>query len=171
MLAHHPRDTGGAPPPYTEETGKAALAIECAWRFETVRSLGIDFGEKRIGIALSDPEGSFAVPLTTLARKDDRAAVRQIVEIARREGVERLVVGEPVNLDGTRGPAAERARRFGAKLAEAAGLPVDWVDEALTSVEAVERLRAAGVDPRREPERIDAVAAQILLQEALDRGR
>jgi putative Holliday junction resolvase len=80
------------------------------------------------------------------------------------------VVGEPRKLDGSRGPAAERARRFGERLAGLTGLPLELVDEALTSVEAAERLRAAGVDPRRHPERLDATAAQILLQEALDRA-
>jgi len=135
----------------------------------SARALGIDFGEKRIGLAISDPEGRLAVPLTTLERRKDRAAVAQIAEIARREGVGRLVLGEPVGLDGRRGEAAERVRRFGEKLAAAAGLPLEMVNEALTTVEAAERLREAGVDPRREPERLDAIAAQILLQEALDR--
>lgn len=136
-----------------------------------MRSLAIDFGEKRIGLAISDPEGQLAVPLTTLVRQDDRSVIRQIVEIARREGVERLVVGEPFNVDGTRGPAAARARGFGEKLAQKSGLPVEWIEETLTTVAATERLREAGVDPRREPARIDAVAAQILLEEALDRWR
>lgn len=133
-----------------------------------MRSLGIDFGEKRIGLAISDPEGRLAVPLTTLERRNDRSAVREIAEIARREGIGRLVLGEPVGLDGQRGEAAERVRRFGNRLAGITGLPVRLVNESLTTVEAQNRLRAAGVDPRREPERIDAVAAQILLQEALD---
>jgi putative Holliday junction resolvase len=133
-----------------------------------VRSLGVDFGEKRIGLAVS--EGTLAVPLTTLRRKDDRSALAEIAGIARREGVGRLVVGEPRGLDGTRGTAAARARRFGERLAEMTGLPLEMVDEALTSVEAAERLRAAGIDPRRHPEKLDAVAAQILLQEALDRA-
>lgn len=134
-----------------------------------MRALGIDFGERRIGLAISDPAGRFALPLATVERRSDRVAVAQIAEIASREGVERLVVGEPVSLDGSRGDAASRARRFGAKLASRTGLPLTFVDEALTTVEATARLRAAGVDPRREPERIDALAAQILLQEALDR--
>jgi putative Holliday junction resolvase len=133
-----------------------------------MRSLGIDFGEKRIGLAISDPEGRLAVPLTTLERRKDRSAIREIEEIARREGVERLVLGEPIGLDGQRGEAAERVRRFGNRLAEVTGLPVRLINESLTTVEAQERLRAAGIDPRREPERIDAIAAQILLQEALD---
>jgi putative holliday junction resolvase len=138
-------------------------------KIPAVRSLGIDFGTKRIGLALSDPEGRVAVPLLTVNRRDDRSASREIAAIARREGVERLVVGEPLGLDGTRGDAAGRARRFGERLAELTGLPLEMINESLTSVEAAERLRAAGVDPRRNPERLDAVAAQILLQEALDR--
>ncbi|HWN41344.1 MAG TPA: Holliday junction resolvase RuvX [Thermoanaerobaculia bacterium] len=133
-----------------------------------MRSLGIDFGEKRIGLAISDPEGRLAVPLTTLVRRNDRSAIREIEEIARREGIGRLVLGEPIGLDGQRGEAAERVRRFGDRLAGITGLPVRLINESLTTVEAQERLRAAGIDPRREPERIDAVAAQILLQEALD---
>jgi putative pre-16S rRNA nuclease len=133
-----------------------------------MRSLGIDFGEKRIGLAISDPAGRIAVPLTTLERRNDRSAARAIAEIARREEVGRLVLGEPVGLDGQRGEAAERVRRFGNRLAAASGLPVRLVDEALTTVEAQERLREAGVDFRKDPSRIDAMAAQILLQEALD---
>lgn len=133
-----------------------------------MRSLGVDFGEKRIGLAIS--EGALAVPLLTLKRRDDRSALAEIAGIARREGVGRLVVGEPRNLDGTLGPAAARARRFATRLADLTGLPLELVNESLTSVEAAERLRAAGIDPRRHPERLDAVAAQILLQEALDRS-
>jgi putative Holliday junction resolvase len=135
-----------------------------------VRALGIDFGEKRIGLAISDPEGRLAVPLATLARTSDRTAVEQIAAIARREQVGRLVLGEPLDLAGRPGRLHARAERFGARLAAATGLAVERVDESLTSAEAARRLREAGVDPRRDPGRIDAVAAQILLQEALDRA-
>lgn len=134
-----------------------------------MRYLGIDFGEVRIGLAVSDPEGRFALPLTTLTRRNDRSAARQIAEIAQAEGVERLVLGEPVGLDGARGETAERVRRFGKKLEAVTKLPVDLIEEALTSVAADERLREAGVDTRKDRARIDAVAAQILLQDALDR--
>lgn len=134
-----------------------------------MRILGIDFGARRIGIAISDEDGRVAVPHSTLERRSDAAAARAIAELARREGVGALVVGEPVNLDGTRGPAAERARAFAARLAAASALPCLLVNESLTTVEAAQRLREAGVDPRRDPGRLDAVAAQILLQEALDR--
>ncbi len=135
-----------------------------------MRALGIDFGERRIGLAISDPAGRLAVPLATIERETDRKAIGRIAEIAGREGVGRLVVGEPVGLDGERGPAARRARAFAERLAARTGLPCELIDEALTSVEARERLAGSGASPRRDPGRIDAVAAQILLQDALDRG-
>jgi putative Holliday junction resolvase len=135
-----------------------------------VRALGIDFGERRIGLALSDPEGRWAMPWRTLERETDRRAAHRIADLARREGVAVLVLGEPRGLDGSVGPAVARIRRFGERLARASGLPVRRVDEALTTVEATERLERLGLDHRDHPERRDAVAAQILLQEALDRG-
>jgi len=136
-----------------------------------MRILGIDFGERRIGVAISDASGTLSTPLVTLQRKDDPSAIRELCEIMRREQIEELVVGEPRRLDGSRGDAAERAAGFARKLSSAAGLPCRMIDEALTSVEATERLREAGVDVKRHPERIDAVAAQIILQEALDQDR
>lgn len=134
------------------------------------RAMGLDLGEKRIGVALSDPDGRVAVPFGVVARRSDRDALRRLSEIAAAEGVGRLVVGEPLRLDGSRGAAAERAASFARKLAAATGLEAELIEETLTSVEAERRLREAGIDPRREPGRIDELAAQILLQEALDRG-
>ncbi len=132
-----------------------------------MRVLGIDFGEKRVGLAVSDPGAQYALPLTTLERKNDRSLARAIHRLATEHGVTRLVLGEPLNLDGSRGTAAERIRRFGDRLERTTGLPVQYIDEALTSVEAEERLRALGIEPRKAPERVDALAAQILLQDAL----
>ncbi len=131
-----------------------------------MRALGIDFGEKRIGLALSDAEGRWALPWKAIERRTDRRAVYQIADLARQEGIGLLVIGEPRELDGSAGAAVERVRRFGERLARVTGLPLSWVDETLTTVEAIERLRAGGLD---QPGRRDAVAAQILLQEALDR--
>lgn len=132
------------------------------------RILGIDFGEKRIGLAVSDSAGRFAVPLETLRRTSDGQAIRQIIATALQREVECLVIGEPLNLDGSRGPASARASSFAHKLAAESGLPVEMTDETLTSVEAQERLREAGIDPRRHPEKVDAIAAQILLQQYLN---
>lgn len=133
-----------------------------------MKALGIDFGERRIGLALSDPSGTFALPHGVVERETDRRAVYRIVELVRSEGVERLVLGEPRGLDGSAGEAVDRVRRFGRKLEKASGLPITFVDESLTTVEAAERLRASGLDRRDRPGRRDAVAAQILLQQALD---
>jgi putative Holliday junction resolvase len=131
------------------------------------RVLAVDLGSKRIGLAIS--EGTLALPLATLPFRSDRDAVAAIRAVAAEEGVAALVVGEPLRLDGSRGEAAERARAFAGKLAAASGLPCTLVDERLTSRAAEDRLRAAGVDPRRHRERVDQVAAQILLEEALGR--
>ncbi len=129
------------------------------------RLLAIDFGEKRIGLAIS--QGTLALPLATLRRGSDVAAVAALTALVRDEGVTGLVVGEPRRLDGTAGDAARRVRAFARKLAAATRLPCSFVGEALTSRAAEARLREAGVDPRRHPERVDQVAAQLLLEEAL----
>ncbi|MCY3927113.1 MAG: Holliday junction resolvase RuvX [Acidobacteria bacterium] len=136
-----------------------------------VRFLGIDIGAKRVGVAVGDSRVGVAVPHTTLRRTSDRQLIAELKALASESDTDVLVVGEPRRLDGSVGSAAERARAFAGKLGEACDLPVRTVDESLTSVEAERRLRAAGVDPRRYPERVDAVAAQILLQEALDQER
>jgi putative Holliday junction resolvase len=132
-----------------------------------VRVLGIDFGERRIGLAISDTEGRWALPLTILKRTTDRRAAYEIATIVRREGVERLVMGEPRGPEGERGPAAERMHRFGVRVARATRLEISYHDETLTTVAARERLDDDGL--ARRP-RLDAHAAQIILQEALDTG-
>ena len=134
-----------------------------------VRFLGIDIGEKRVGVAEGDSQVGVAVPHSTLRRTSDRQLIAELKALAVELGTDMLVVGEPRRLDGSVGPAAERARAFARKLGRACELPVQTVNESLTSVEAERRLREAGVDPRKHPERVDATAAQILLQEALDR--
>lgn len=142
-----------------------------------MRALGIDFGERRIGVAISDPTGRWALPSGTVERDTDRRAVHRLAALARAEDVDTLVIGEPREPDGSAGAAADRVRRFAAKLVRATKLPVVWVDETLTTVEAAERLREAGAESQGPPDdrgtrdaRRDAVAAQILLQEALDRA-
>lgn len=133
-----------------------------------MRTLAIDFGETRVGVAISDPDGRVATPLTTLVRRSDQALIEALGVLCAEYEVERLVLGEPRSPeDGTPSPAAERTRRFGTKLEAALGLAIEHVEETLTTVEATARLREAGVDPRRHPERIDAMAAAIILEEAL----
>jgi putative Holliday junction resolvase len=138
-----------------------------------VRALGIDFGERRIGLALSDADGRLALPLRVVERRSDDAAVAEIAALAREHEVTWLVVGEPRRFGEWAGaPESETFRRahgFGDALARATGLPLEWIDEAYSSAAAAERLREAGLDARRARGKLDAVAAQILLQEALDR--
>jgi putative Holliday junction resolvase len=134
--------------------------------------LGIDFGEKRIGLALSDPEGRYALPWKTLARKSDRQALAEISELIASEQIAVLAIGEPRRpADGADTAAARRVRAFGERLAAATGLPIVWVDETLTSAAAEDRLAEAGVSRARRAEHRDAIAAQIVLEEALGRRR
>lgn len=136
-----------------------------------MRSLGIDFGERRIGLAVSDPDGRVATPLRTLERSSDAQAIAAIAAIVSEEGIGALVVGEPRRLDGTSGDAAERVRSFARKLAAATRLPLALVDEALSSHEADARLREAGLSAQQRRRRVDAVAAQIVLQDWLETER
>ena len=134
-----------------------------------MRTLGIDFGERRIGLALSDPEGRWALPWQVLERANDHDAIARILALIEQEGVRSLVVGEPRRLaDGAVSPASRRARAFGERLARASGLAVEWIEETLTTVEAEQLLGEAGVRRARRAAARDALAAQILLQEALD---
>ncbi len=133
-----------------------------------MRSLGIDFGERRIGVAISDDHARLALPLTTIERRSDRQAIGALREIIRQEQIERLVIGEPCDEEGVPTTLAARIRQFGERLAKVVELPIRWTDESLTSVEAERQLREMGIDPRRHKGRIDMLAARILLQDVLD---
>ena len=132
-----------------------------------MRVLAVDFGEKRVGLAVSDETGAVVVPVGAISRTSDEKAAALVAEAARERDVGRLVVGLPVGLDGTEGPAAERVRRFVRRLERASGLPVDLHGEGLTSAEADRRLLAAGASARRRPGARDAEAAAILLADYL----
>jgi putative Holliday junction resolvase len=136
----------------------------------TMAILAIDLGEKRVGVAIRSDHASVVLPLTTLHRQSDPQVITELAELISRENVTRLVVGEPRRADGTRGDAAKRAASFARKLSRRTNLPCVLVDESLTSHEAERRLRDAGIDPRLDPARVDAVAAQILLEEAISSG-
>lgn len=143
-----------------------------------MRVMAIDFGEKRVGVALSaggeaDGAPAIALPSRVLERSSDRRLVYTLAALAREEEVGALVLGEPRDLEGRAGEAAERVRRFAAKLEKATGLAVTLVEETLTTVAAAEKLGGParkGRPGEKSDPRHDAVAAQILLQEAIDRG-
>lgn len=132
------------------------------------RILGLDPGERRIGVALSDPTGTIASPHSVVDRRavDPATVVRELCE---ENDVERIVVGLPTGLSGDEGPSAQAARAFGALVAEATGLPVEYQDERFTTVTAESALLEGGVrrDKRREVR--DKVAAAVILQTYLDR--
>jgi putative holliday junction resolvase len=132
-----------------------------------MRLLGIDYGDSRIGLSISDELASFAHPYRTLPR-DGRVflEIRQIVE---RERVTGIVIGLPKNMDGTLGQSAARAKAFGSELALITpSIEILFWDERLTTVEAQRALHAAGKNARQSKKMIDQVAAQILLQSYLD---
>ena len=138
-----------------------------------MRTLAIDFGARRIGLALSDAGGRFATPYDVLTVGAPERAVDPILKVIEKEGVERLVVGLPLNMDGSAGPAARKAVEWARALAERAGRPVVFVDERLSSFDAeqqlIERKRAGEkLTRRRKKEQLDAIAAAGFLQEYLD---
>lgn len=128
--------------------------------------LGVDPGEVRIGIAVSDPQGRLAVPVETLPRTAD--VVVRIVQLARERQVSLIVVGLPVSMSGGEGPAAAGSRAFAAELAAVVAVPVRLVDERLSTVSATAQLRAGGRDTRKGRSVIDQAAAAVILQSALD---
>lgn len=136
------------------------------------RLLGIDFGERRIGLALSDPTATIAQPLPTLTRRiGKRPPIAAIVEIIQQNEVERVVVGLPLDLAGEETGWTQTVRAFADKLQQRATIPVDLLDERLTSVQAERAVRASGLKKteREQKARIDAAAAVLLLQTFLDR--
>lgn len=138
-----------------------------------MRSLAIDLGSRRVGLALGDDSGRFATPFDVLEVTGADEALRPVADLARREQVQRLVVGLPLNMDDSLGPAARQAIAWGQRLAEATGLPVVFVDERLSSFEAeqrlVERKRAGEKLTRaRKKAQLDALAAASFLQAFLD---
>jgi putative pre-16S rRNA nuclease len=133
--------------------------------------LGIDAGERRVGVALSDELGLLASPLVVLDRRRGLAPLLdRLAELARRERVGRIVVGLPLNADGSEGQQARRARNFALVAERVIGLPVTLWDERLSTREAEAIVRAQGRTRRRRVD-LDAVAAAVILQDYLDHGR
>lgn len=133
-----------------------------------VRVLAVDFGERRIGLAVSDESGSVVVPVGALVRRSDARAAEEVAAAAREREAGLLVVGLPVRPgDGGESPFATRARSFARKLEAASGLPVELHGEALTSLAAEWALRAAGLSPGRRSGAVDAEAAAELLRDYL----
>jgi putative Holliday junction resolvase len=133
------------------------------------RNLAIDSGRVRHGLAVSDGLGRAGHPLPALARRNgasDRAALATLVA---EHDVRRLVVGLPLNMDGTEGEMAREARTFGLSIAEALGLPLLMEDERLSTDEAESVLREAGLRPSERKRLRDSIAAAVILRSVLER--
>lgn len=133
------------------------------------RYLGIDYGTRRIGLAVSDAGGVLASPLTTI---DIRGSIADqacaVVAAAEPYDVGAFVIGLPVNMDDTEGPQARLTRTFGDEIMRASGLPVHYADERLTSRAADELMRPAELTRKKKKARRDRIAAQLILQAFLD---
>ena len=135
---------------------------------ETGRFLGVDFGTRRIGLAVSDPSGTIAFPAGTLERRGLRRDLESLCALVKEREVARIVVGLPLHMDGRRGPEAEAAEKFATQLGEATGLPVDLFDERWTTREAERALAETGRRGRKRRQVVDSVAASLLLRAYLE---
>ena len=133
------------------------------------RVLGIDLGEVRIGLAISDELGMLAHPLETVRVRDTPDVSAYIAAIAKRDEVNVIVVGLPRNMDGSYGPAAEKARKFAEQLRARTTAEIKLWDERLTSVAAQKALHEAGLNTKKSRPILDQVAAHLILQGYLDR--
>ena len=136
-----------------------------------MRALGLDLGTRRIGVAVSDRDGRVVTPVTTLVRAKSRALDHDaIAALVAETEAEVAVVGLPLSLDGSVGPAARAVLEEIDELTHALAIPVDTVDERFTTVSAGHQLREAGVRGRARTKVIDQVAAVVLLQAWLERN-
>jgi len=134
------------------------------------RILAVDYGRKRIGLAISDDLGLIAKPLATLSRTNRSTDLRRLRDICRAQGVVRIIVGHPLHKTGETSPMSDEAERFAGRLKKELGIPVELQDERLTSWEA-ERTMAETKSHSRRREPLDAVAAAILLRDYLEQKR
>lgn len=131
--------------------------------------LALDVGTKRIGVAASDPSGTFALPITVLERTNLRSDLDRIVALAREYDANELVVGNPITLSGQRGPAAEKIDRFVEQLARVYSGKIHRVDERMTTAQATKTLIAADVSRAKRKTVVDKMAAALILETYLAR--
>ncbi len=133
-----------------------------------MRVLGLDFGEKRIGVSVSDELGLTAQGITTIIRKNNKQVMDELKQVIHRYQVEQVVIGYPLRLDGSEGIQCEKVNHFGRYIETAFGLPVVKWDETLSSQAAEDVLREADVHWKKRRLVVDKVAATLILQSYLD---
>ncbi len=131
--------------------------------------MALDFGEVRIGIAFSDLLQTIASPFQTYKRKSPEEDLKYFLNLVKEKEVSKIVLGFPVNMDGSVGERALKTKEFGEELSKATGLSVEYVDERLTSVEAEEILISSGVRREKRKQVIDKIAAALILESYLNR--
>ena len=134
-----------------------------------MRTLGIDYGEKRVGVAISDPFGTIALGVCTLTVTGMKDAIAKVHDVCREKEVSTIVVGLPLNMNGSRGHMVERVEKFIAGLAEVSGIEIVTSDERLSSAMVERTLLAADMSRQKRKGVIDKLAAQVILQGYLDR--
>ena len=135
------------------------------------RYMALDVGDRRIGVALSDPLQILASPLQIIVRTSDEYALREITGLINKHSVEKLIIGMPYSLDGTIGPQAEKVLSFKDKVAALLNIEVVLQDERLSSVTADQKLKETRKKSARLKEKIDAAAAAVILQSYLDESK
>ncbi|TES82798.1 MAG: Holliday junction resolvase RuvX [Dehalococcoidia bacterium] len=136
-----------------------------------MRSLGLDIGDRRIGVALSDPEGILASTFSVIERKDDSLAIKAIIDVVNQKEVGQIIVGLPRSLDGSLGWQVEKVKQFIRRLRRYTKVPMDYRDERLTTVMARRLRRMSGGKKGRGKGGDDAQAAAIILQSYLDESQ
>jgi putative Holliday junction resolvase len=134
------------------------------------RALGIDFGTRRIGLALSDPTGTLASPLPFLENSTPAEVTTRLKDLIQTHSVETIVVGMPRNMDGTYGPSAEKVRHFVAQMQPHLPAKMVTVDERLTTAQASRGLSQMGLNQKDLRKKIDSSSAALILQQVLDRN-
>ena len=132
------------------------------------RKMGIDYGDKRIGIAMTDALCIISSPFEVYKNIGEEDAISHIAKLVKDYNVDEIAMGLPLNMDGTEGERALIHKAFGEKLENASGAKVHFVDERLTSAEAEEILISSGVRREKRKELIDKISAQIILQTYID---
>ncbi len=135
------------------------------------RLAGVDYGTVRIGIAISDADQTIASPLDNYNRRNPRLDDQYFQELATQERVVGFVVGLPVHSSGDESKKSKEARVFGLRISKVTGLPVTWFDERYTSAHAAQLLQQAGMTRKKRKQRLDKIAAQILLSAYLESSR
>ncbi|MCS6839403.1 MAG: Holliday junction resolvase RuvX [Roseiflexus sp.] len=133
--------------------------------------MALDVGERRIGIALSDPTRTLAAPLTTIRAEPRAAALKRIATLIREHEVTALVIGLPLTMSGNVGPQATLVQQFADELRQMIEIPLYFIDERLTTAAAERMMLELNLKPEQRKARIDEVAASIILQDFLDVSR